>query len=32
MGAAGRERACVHFDWATIARRTLDVYRSAIAE
>jgi starch synthase len=32
MGAAGRDRARTHFDWATIARRTLDVYRSAIAE
>lgn len=32
MGTAGRDRARTNFDWATIARRTVDVYRSAIAE
>ena len=28
MGAAGRERAVDHFSWASIAERTLAVYRS----
>jgi alpha-maltose-1-phosphate synthase len=31
LGRAGRERAARHFSWETIAERTLDVYRSAIA-
>jgi starch synthase len=31
MGRAGRHRAVEHFSWASIAERTLDVYRSALA-
>jgi starch synthase len=31
MGAAGRRRAVDHFSWATIAARTVDVYRSVRA-
>jgi alpha-maltose-1-phosphate synthase len=30
MGAAGRRRAEEHFAWASIAERTLDVYRSVL--
>jgi starch synthase len=28
MGEAGRRRAVDHFSWATIAARTVEVYRS----
>ena len=31
MGEAGRRRAVDHFSWATIAARTVDVYRSVRA-
>jgi starch synthase len=31
MGRAGRTRAVEHFSWASIADRTLDVYRSVLA-
>jgi glycogen synthase, Corynebacterium family len=31
MGRAGRERAVREFGWAAIARRTLDLYESALA-
>jgi alpha-maltose-1-phosphate synthase len=31
MGEAGRRRAVEHFSWTTVATRTLDVYRSAMA-
>ncbi|MDG4825971.1 glycogen synthase [Asanoa sp. WMMD1127] len=31
MGAAGRERAVDHFSWASIAERTMAVYREVIA-
>jgi starch synthase len=31
MGKAGRERAVDHFSWATIAERTIEVYRAASA-
>lgn len=30
-GAAGRERALAEFSWATIARQTVDLYRSILA-
>jgi starch synthase len=30
MGAAGRERAVEHFDWAAIAKRTLEVYEQVL--
>jgi starch synthase len=30
MGRAGRRRAVEHFSWASIAERTLDVYRSVL--
>jgi starch synthase len=32
MGAAGRQRCIEHFDWATIARQTVQVYEKAIAD
>jgi starch synthase len=32
MGRAGRKRAVEHFSWATIAQRTLGVYRSVLRE
>ena len=31
MGRAGRERAMHEFSWATIAARTVDLYRSVLA-
>jgi alpha-maltose-1-phosphate synthase len=31
MGAAGRRRAADHFGWASIARQTVDLYRSVVA-
>jgi starch synthase len=31
MGRAGRRRAVEHFSWASIAERTMDVYRSVLA-
>jgi starch synthase len=31
MGRAGRRRAEEHFSWASIAEKTVDVYRSALA-
>ncbi|GAA1823483.1 glycogen synthase [Planosporangium flavigriseum] len=30
MGRAGRRRAVEHFSWATIAERTLEIYRSVL--
>jgi starch synthase len=30
MGRAGRERAIEAFSWATIAERTVEVYRSVL--
>jgi alpha-maltose-1-phosphate synthase len=30
MGRAGRQRALDHFSWASIAERTIDVYRSVL--
>ena len=30
MGAAGRSRAVEHFDWAAVAARTVELYRSLI--
>ena len=32
MGQAGRERAVEHFSWTTIAERTLEVYRTVLAD
>jgi alpha-maltose-1-phosphate synthase len=32
MGRAGRRRAEDHFSWETIAQRTMDVYRAALAD
>jgi starch synthase len=31
MGRAGRRRAVEHFSWASIAERTVEVYRSVLA-
>jgi starch synthase len=31
MGAAGRERAVAEFDWAAVARRTLELYEDVLA-
>ncbi len=31
MGAAGRARAIAEFSWATVAQRTVDLYRSVLA-
>jgi starch synthase len=30
MGRAGRRRAVEHFSWASIAERTMQVYRSVL--
>ncbi|NJC73307.1 glycogen synthase [Planosporangium thailandense] len=32
MGRAGRRRAVEHFSWASIAERTMDVYRSVLED
>jgi starch synthase len=32
MGRAGRQRVTDHFSWATIAQRTLDLYRSTLPD
>ncbi len=32
MGRAGRERAVAHFSWSAIAARTLEVYRTVLAQ
>jgi starch synthase len=32
MGAAGRQRAITEFDWAAIAARTVELYRSVLAD
>jgi starch synthase len=32
LGRAGRARAVAEFDWAAIATRTVDLYRSVLAD